>query len=45
MNDLLPYVLTNVTLVLAGFATLAIAIALVSGRRSRTVELRRSRDL
>ena len=44
MTSLIPYVLTNITLVLVGFATLAIAMALVSsGRRSR-IHLRRSRD-
>lgn len=45
MTDLLPYLLTSITLVLTGFATLAITLALVSARRSRLVELRRSRDL
>ena len=45
MSDLLPYVLTNITLVLTGFATLSIAIALASGRKARAFRVRRSRDL
>lgn len=44
MSDLLPYVLTNLTLVLTGFITLSIALALVSAHRAKFVHLRRSRE-
>jgi hypothetical protein len=44
MNELVAYMLTNITLVLTGFATLAIALALVTAQRPRTTHPPRSRD-
>jgi hypothetical protein len=44
MNELLAYMVTNITLVLTGFATLAIALALVTANRPRAEAPRRARD-